>query len=101
MYPPARRDHDNTKPPHGSARSHDPLRRLLLASALALVPCHRVGAQPAAGVRRVGWLSLGGERSVAHLYPALEQGMRELGWERGKNVDYRLMHAEGNADRLE
>jgi putative ABC transport system substrate-binding protein len=78
-----------------------PRRRLLLASALAVVVCHRAGAQPSANVRRVGWLSLAGEQSAAHLYAAFEEGMREQGWERGRNVDYRMVFADGDADRLD
>jgi hypothetical protein len=44
-------------------------RGLLLAVGSGLLVAHRLSrGQPAATIRRVGWLSLGSETSVAHLY---------------------------------
>jgi hypothetical protein len=45
--------------------------------------------QPVAAIRRVGMLSLPSESGNAHLRDAFTQGMRQLGWVEGKNVEYR------------
>ena len=45
-------------------------------------------AQPAATIRRVGWVSLGSLTSPAEAYAAFKQGMDDLGWLEGKNVAY-------------
>ena len=77
-------------------------RSILVASGFGLLVAYQqVGGQPAASVRRVGWLSMLGERSVGPLYASFEQGMRELGWQEGKNYEYRFVYAHGIADRLD
>ena len=35
------------------------------------------------------------------MYSAFKQGMRELGWLEGKNVEYRFLYADGDVDRLD
>lgn len=77
-------------------------RSVVLAGGLGLLASHRLGrAQPAATIRRVGWLSFGSEATVANLYAPLKQGMQELGWWEGKNVDYRIVYANGDSSRLD
>ena len=75
---------------------------LLLAGGIGLLVPHPPGrAQPAPTIRRVGWLSLGSQASVADLDAAFRQGLRELGWVEGKNVEYRIAYADSNASRLD
>ena len=67
-------------------------RSVVLAGGIGLLTAHALGrAQPAATIRRVGWLSFGSEATVANLYAPLKQGMEELGWLEGKNVEYRIV----------
>jgi putative ABC transport system substrate-binding protein len=58
-------------------------------------------AQPAAPIRRVGWLSFASEATGVHLFVALRQGMQELGWQEGKNVEYLFAYADGDVERLD
>ncbi len=77
-------------------------RVVLLAGGVSLLVAHRLSlGQPAATIRRVGWLSMGSEATVANLDAAFKQGMRELGWLEGKNVEYRIVYAGGDANRLD
>ena len=73
---------------------------LLVGAAFLLMP-HPPTQGQSTGVRRVGWLSLGSQPTVAHLDAAFRQGMRDLGWLEGKNIEYRLVHADGVPDRLD
>jgi len=76
-------------------------RSVLLAGGLGLV-AHRIGhGQPAMAIRRVGGLSLASEATHAKLRAALVQGMRDLGWLEGKNVEYRIVYADGAVERLD
>ena len=56
--------------------------------------------QPAAKVRRMGYLAAGSSSTAALLIEGFRQGLRELGWVEGQNIviDYRF--AEGQYDRL-
>jgi ABC-type uncharacterized transport system substrate-binding protein len=77
-------------------------RKVLLAGGIGLLAAHRLGlGQPAATIRRIGWLSLGSKASVADLDVAFKDGMRELGWLEGKNVEYRIVYGDGDASRLD
>ena len=77
-------------------------RAVLLAGSIGLLVAHPLGrGQPAATIRRVGVLSLGSEADTAHIYAALKQGMRDLGWLEGKNVEYRFVYADGDVDRMD
>ena len=66
-----------------------------------LVATQVVRGQPVTTIRRVGWLSSGSETSPAHVYAAFKQGMRDLGWMEGKNVEYRFVYADGELNRLD
>jgi len=77
-------------------------RSVLLAGGIGLLFAHRLSrGQPAATIRRVGWLSLGSETSPAEVYAAFKQGMHDLGWQEGKNVEYRFVYANGDVGRLD
>jgi putative ABC transport system substrate-binding protein len=58
-------------------------------------------AQPAGKVYRIGYLSIG-SASTTYTRPleAFRQGLRELGWEEGRNLLIEFRFAEGRADRL-
>ena len=57
-------------------------RGVLLAGGIGLLVAHRLSlGQPAATVRRVGWVSLGSEATVANLDATFRQGMHDLGYD--------------------
>jgi putative tryptophan/tyrosine transport system substrate-binding protein len=77
-------------------------RSVLLAAGGSLLVAHRLShGQPAATVRRVGWVSLGSIASPAEGYAAFKQGMHDLGWLEGKNVAYQAAYADGDVNRLD
>ncbi len=77
-------------------------RRVVLAGGVALLVAHRLShGQPAATIRRVGFLAFSSEATNAHLRAAFTQGMQDLGWLEGKNVEYRFVYADGDVDRLD
>ena len=45
-------------------------------------------------------LQIASEATGAQRRVAFKQGMRELGWIEGKNVEYRFVYADGDVDRL-
>lgn len=57
-------------------------------------------AQPAARVYRVGFFLGATGKSVASLFDALVEGMRDLGYVEGRNVIYERRYADGHMDRL-
>ncbi len=76
-------------------------RAFLLASGIGLIFAHRLGrGQSTATIRRVGVLFLPSETATAQVRAAFTQGMLDLGWVRGKNVEYRFLYADGYVDRL-
>ena len=77
-------------------------RSVLLAGGIGLLVAHRLSrGQPAATIRRVGMLQFSSEAAGAHLRAAFTQGMHDLGWLEGKNVEYRIVYANGDVDRLD
>ena len=77
-------------------------RSVLLAGGIGLLFAQRLShGQPAATIRRVGWLSLASETTSALLYASFNQGMQDLGWLEGKNVEYRIAYADGDVNRLD
>jgi putative ABC transport system substrate-binding protein len=74
----------------------------LLASGIGLLAAHPLSyGQPAATIRRVGLLTFSSEATSVHLRTAFKQGMQDLGWLEGKNVEYRFVYANGDVDRLD
>ncbi|PYN21121.1 MAG: hypothetical protein DMD99_20830 [Candidatus Rokuibacteriota bacterium] len=71
---------------------------VILAVGLTLAPL-AVQAQPAGRVYRVGLLGLASGSDVPVL-AALPQGLRDLGYEEGKNLVIEYRTAEGDYDRL-
>ena len=77
-------------------------RSVLLAGGISLLVAPRLGhGQPVGTIRRVGLLAFSSEAANVHLRAALKQGMQELGWLEGKNVEYRFVYANGDVDRLD
>ncbi len=79
-----------------------PQRRLLIAAGMGVFGAHRFSrAQPAATLRRVGMLALSSEAAAGHARAAFKQGMHDLGWLEGTNVEYRILSADGDVTRLD
>jgi putative tryptophan/tyrosine transport system substrate-binding protein len=77
-------------------------RAVLLAGGIGLLAAHRLSrGQPAATTHRVVILSVSSEAAAAHLFAAFRQGMHDLGWLEGKNVEYRFVSADGDVGRLD
>ena len=77
-------------------------RTVLLAGGIGLLVAHRPSrGQSAADIRRVGWLSLGSKAGTAEVYAALRQGMHDLDWLEGKNVEYQIVYADGDVGELD
>jgi putative ABC transport system substrate-binding protein len=77
-------------------------RHASLAPCLGLVLTHRLGVgQGAQAVRRVGYLGVTSMATGGPVVDAFKQGMRDLGWVEGHNVEYRIVFADGDASRLE
>ena len=57
-------------------------------------------AQPAAKVYRVGFFLGATSESVASLFDALKEGLRDLGYVEGRNVIFERRYADGHMDRL-
>jgi putative tryptophan/tyrosine transport system substrate-binding protein len=77
-------------------------RSVLFAGGVGLLVAHRHSlGQPAATIRRVGFVAFSSEATNTHLRAAFQQGMRDLGWMEGKSVEYRFVYADGDVDRLD
>ena len=76
-------------------------RSFSLAGGIGLLVAHRLGrAQGASIIPRVGILLLQTPAAIAHLRAAFAEGMHDLGWLDGKNIEYRFTYADGDVDRL-
>jgi len=77
-------------------------RSVLVASGIGLLVAHPLSrGQPAATIRRVGWLSIASESSTANLLAVLKQGMHDLGWQEGKNIEYRIVYSGSDVNRVD
>ena len=77
-------------------------RRISLAcgiGALVALPLSR-GAT-AAPIRRVGYLGATSTAIGGDLREAFKQGMRDLGWQEGSNIEYRFAYTGGDMARLD
>ena len=76
-------------------------RRFVGAVAGGLVMARSVAeAQPAAKVYRVGFLLGATAESVASLFNALNEGLRDLGYIEGRNIVFERRYADGKIERL-
>jgi hypothetical protein len=63
-------------------------RGVLLAGGIGLLVAHPFGrGQSARTIRRVGLLVLASETSAVNPVAALKQGMHDLDWQEGKNIE--------------
>ena len=69
-------------------------------TALSIVGSHAVQAQPADRVYRIGFLGQTSAQDLARQTGALRQGLRELGYEEGRNLQIDYRWAERKLDRL-
>jgi putative ABC transport system substrate-binding protein len=77
-------------------------RSVLLAGGIGLLVAHPLSrGQPATTIRRVGALSIGSKAGSTDVYAVLKQGMHDLGWLEGKNVEYQIVYADGDVSRLD
>jgi putative ABC transport system substrate-binding protein len=77
-------------------------RGVLLAGGIGLLVAHPLGrGQSATTIRRVGLLALASETSGANLLAALKQGMHDLGWQEGKNIEYRIVYSGSDVSRVD
>ena len=76
-------------------------RRTFLTGSLALLAAPlSAQAQPAGRVYRIGFLSLSSAGDYATYVQAFRQGLRDLGYEEGRNVSIEYRWAEGRDERL-
>src|SRR3974390_1266345 len=75
-------------------------RRFLIAAAVVgfLSPLSATDAQAQGTLPHIGWLNTGADRNAQNV--ALEQGLRELGWEDGRTFAIERRSAGGEAARL-
>jgi putative ABC transport system substrate-binding protein len=77
-------------------------RNVLLAGGMGLLVAHRLSlGQPATTIRRVGLPALGSKASSDQYHVPFTQGMRDLGWQEGKNIEYQFAYADGDVNRLD
>ena len=75
---------------------------LMIAGEMGLLgAAPRARAQSAATLRRVGILHVGSEAGAAAMRAQFKQGMHELGWSEGQNIEYRVVAADGDLRRLD
>jgi putative ABC transport system substrate-binding protein len=76
-------------------------RSVLLIGSIGMLVAHRlVRARGASTIPRVGILLLQTPAAIAHLRAAFVEGMHDLGWLDGKNIEFRFAYADGDVDRL-
>ena len=75
-------------------------RRFLLMGGIGLIAALSRG-QPASVIHRVGVLLTTSEATNAPLRAAFSQAMHDLGWVEGTNIEYRIVSANGDVDRLD
>jgi putative ABC transport system substrate-binding protein len=77
------------------------LRRQFLIAAMALLAAPLTAdARQTTKQYRIGYLTTGSPANSPHLYAALIQGLRELGWVEGKNIAIEHRWAEGKFELL-
>ena len=57
-------------------------------------------AQQPGKVYRIGVMQVSPPSTSPHLLDALRQGLRDLGWVEGKNIEFEILATEGKSDRI-
>src|SRR5215475_1560755 len=74
---------------------------VILLVSLALASVHPAEAQqPAGKVPQIGFLTTGSQVTAAPSIEAFRQGLQELGYVEGKNINIQYLYAEGGSERL-
>jgi putative ABC transport system substrate-binding protein len=73
---------------------------LLLTSFLLVIVSIGEAQQPAGKVPQIGFLTTGSQVTDAPRIEAFRQGLRELGYVEGKNINIEYQYAEGGSERL-
>lgn len=76
-------------------------RKVAFAGGIGVLAAHQLALGQTASIRRVGVLQFASETAGAHLRAAFKQGMQDLGWREGTNVEYRFLFASGDVGRLD
>ena len=77
-------------------------RSLSVAGGIGLLGAHLLGqGQPSASIRRVGILHVASAAEGASFRVPFKQGMHDLGWREGKNVEYEIVAAANDLNRLD
>lgn len=76
-------------------------RKISLAAGFGLIASSAGFGQSTKARRRVGALTASSEALAAPFLAALKQGMRELGWQEGKDIEYRFVYANGAVERYD
>src|SRR6185295_10725357 len=71
-----------------------------LIIAVVVVGAMALGEQPKT-VPRIGYLTTGSSSTASSQIEAFRQGLRELGYEEGKNITIVYKYAEGRSERLQ
>jgi len=72
----------------------------LLAALATVVMAHGAAAQTASKIHRIGWLSPAGSTTGAPNLDALRQGLRDLGYQEGRDYLIEPRWADGKSERL-
>jgi putative tryptophan/tyrosine transport system substrate-binding protein len=72
----------------------------LALCSLLLAPCSRADAQQSSKIFRIGYLIATSAAVSAANIETLRQGLRDLGYEEGKNIVIEYRYAEGKQDRI-
>src|SRR5262249_9463647 len=73
---------------------------VLTLCAMLFALCHPVEAQQPKKVPRIGFLSPFSASALANRVEGFRQGLRELGYEEGKNIVIEYRYSDGQFDRL-
>jgi len=68
--------------------------------AAVVIGCTAPAGQTTGKTVRIGYLETGAPGPTAAVVDGFRRGLRENGWEEGKNISVELRFAEGNEDRL-
>lgn len=77
-------------------------RSVSLAVGIGLLAAHRLSSgRVVPAPRRVGIIGSSSMAAGAHVIDAFKQGMRDLGWREGRDIEYRFVFAGGDMTRMD
>jgi putative ABC transport system substrate-binding protein len=75
-------------------------RRAFLTASIAVTVAPLAAAQPPTKVPTVGFFTTGRPASIAHLLEGFKQGLRELGYEEGRNLRLEIRYGESKPEQF-